>query len=492
MLNQNEERLQKALARAGIASRRSCEDLIAAGRVKVNGKVVTLLGTKIDTSRDRVTVDDEPVAVRANATPQKIYIMLNKPAGYLSTVSDPQGRPTIMDLLDDASRVGRLYPVGRLDADSEGLLLLTNDGAFANALSHPRYGVEKEYLALLDGIIAMKDIEDLRDGVPIRVEDPETGEYSVQKTRAAKVDLVRHEGSNSLVRFILKEGKKRQIRLMSEAVEHRVVDLTRVRMGPLKLGDLPSGKHRSLSKAEVHALVESARQRAENVAPPVKGQEAPARPAIGPLPRTTRPGPGRPGPGRAFPSQEEAPARRVRPAAPGRSSTFRSPDEATARRGRPAGPGRDQPFRGSEEAPLRRGRPARPGPVRPFRSPDEDPRRTRRPGPFNQTGPSGDTNRSRPVGPPRRSGPPSRGPDRSGPRSDRPANGGYRSGPRSDRPANGGYRGERQDSGGYRSGPRSDRPDNGEPRSDRPDNRGYRGGPRSDRPDNGGFRGRRG
>ncbi len=281
MLNSNEERLQKALARAGIASRRACEDLIAAGRVKVNGKIVTLLGTKIDPIRDRVTVDDSPVAVRASAAPQKIYLMLNKPQGYLSTVVDPQGRPTVLDLVDEPG-VRRLYPVGRLDADSEGLLLLTNDGAFANALSHPRYGVEKEYIALLDGIIAMKDIEALRNGVTIRVEDPETGEHGPHTTRVAKVDLVRHEGSNSLVRFILKEGKKRQIRLMAEAVEHPVIELRRVRYGLVKLGDLGSGKYRPLTKAEVHALVESARQRGENET------ERPTQPA--PRGRTEREG----------------------------------------------------------------------------------------------------------------------------------------------------------------------------------------------------------
>ena len=230
MINQNEERLQKVLARAGIASRRACEDLIVAGRVKVNGKTVTQLGTKINPGHDRVTVDDEPIGVRPSAAPQKIYLMLNKPPGYLSTVTDPQGRPTVMDLLGE-EQTGRLYPVGRLDADSEGLILLTNDGAFANTMSHPRYEVEKEYVALLDGIIAMKDIETLRSGVPIRVEDPETGEHSNHQTRPAKVDLIRHEGSNSLVRFILKEGKKRQIRLMAEAVEHPVVELKRIRLG---------------------------------------------------------------------------------------------------------------------------------------------------------------------------------------------------------------------------------------------------------------------
>jgi pseudouridine synthase len=264
MSDQISERLQKAMARAGIASRRASEDLILAGRVKVNGKIVTELGIKIDPTRDRVTVDEEPIPVKVSAAPQKIYLMLNKPAGYLSTVSDPQGRPTIMDLVDHSSR---LYPVGRLDADTEGLLLLTNDGPFANAISHPRFGVEKEYVALLDGIIAMKDLDRLRKGVAIPVEDPETGERIEHTTKPARVDLIRHEGSNSLVRFILKEGKKRQIRLMADTVKHPVIELKRVRLGPLKLSDLASGKSRNLSRQEVKELQEASKPTPEQAVP---------------------------------------------------------------------------------------------------------------------------------------------------------------------------------------------------------------------------------
>ncbi|MBN9390608.1 MAG: pseudouridine synthase [Chloroflexi bacterium] len=298
MTQQNGERLQKALSRAGISSRRGGEELIMAGRVKVNGKIVTELGTKIDPATDKVTVDDEPVSVKVSAAPQKVYIMLNKPAGYLSTVSDPQGRPTIMDLLD-TEKLGRLYPVGRLDADTEGLLILTNDGAFANALTHPRFGVEKEYVALLDGIIAMKDIERLRRGVAIPVEDSETGERVEQVTKPAKVDLIRHEGSNSLVRFILKEGKKRQIRLMADAVDHPVIELRRVRQGPVKLGDLASGKFRNLSKKEVTELEEASKPGAtpaETEAPVAPRPQARSAAPAG----RTRPEPGAPG-GRVAP-----------------------------------------------------------------------------------------------------------------------------------------------------------------------------------------------
>jgi pseudouridine synthase len=325
MTQQNGERLQKALSRAGISSRRGGEELIMAGRVKVNGKIVTELGTKIDPATDKVTVDDEPVSVKVSATPQKVYIMLNKPAGYLSTVSDPQGRPTIMDLLD-TEKLGRLYPVGRLDADTEGLLILTNDGAFANALTHPRFGVEKEYVALLDGIIAMKDIERLRRGVAIPVEDSETGERVEQVTKPAKVDLIRHEGSNSLVRFILKEGKKRQIRLMADAVDHPVIELRRVRQGPVKLGTLASGKFRNLSKDEVKELEEASKPGAAPAETPV----APNTQARSQAHSQTH---------------SAAPASRTRqePAAPGgRVAPFRAPGTGT-------GAGRSGQFRRSGE-----------------------------------------------------------------------------------------------------------------------------------------------
>lgn len=253
-MNQNEERLQKALARAGIASRRACEELIAAGRVKVNGKIVTQLGTKIDPTTDKVTVDNTLIPIQASKTSQKIYLMLNKPAGYLSTVSDPQNRPTIMDLIETDQR---LYPVGRLDLDTEGLLIITNDGNFANTLIHPRYGIEKEYVALLDGFPNTHDLRQLSRGVPIPVEN-ENGVEEDYLTQPAVVELIRREGSNSLVRFVIKEGKKRQIRLMAQYIKHPVLELRRVRFGSLRLGDLTSGQTRHLSKAEISGLLAAA------------------------------------------------------------------------------------------------------------------------------------------------------------------------------------------------------------------------------------------
>jgi 23S rRNA pseudouridine2605 synthase len=257
MLNPNEERLQKVLARAGVASRRACEELIAAGRVRVNGKIVSQVGIKVDASTDKITLDDQPITVRPAQDTDKIYIMLNKPAGYLSTLRDPQGRPTIMDLLETEER---LYPVGRLDMDTRGLLLLTNDGAFANTLMHPRYGLEKEYVALLQGTLATHNLDNLRSGVQIPIENEETGEREIYKTRPAKIEIVRQDGDNTLVRFTIREGKKRQVRLMAQAIHHPVLQLRRVAYGSLRLGDLPEGKYRILSKAEVQGLLNSVRR----------------------------------------------------------------------------------------------------------------------------------------------------------------------------------------------------------------------------------------
>lgn len=275
MLNQNEERLQKALARAGVASRRACEELIAAGRVRVNGKIVTQLGVKIDPTTDKVSVDDQPIAIRPSLAPSKVYLMLNKPAGYLSTVSDPQGRSTIMDLINSNQR---LYPVGRLDMDTEGLLILTNDGTFANTLMHPRYGLEKEYLALVDGMVAAHEVEQLRRGVSIPVEDDKSGEREQYVTLPARVDIVRKEGSNTLLRFVIKEGKKRQVRLMVQAIHRPVLELRRVRFGSLRLGDLVTGKYRALSKVEVKELLDAASK-----VPTATPKQAQARPEQKPV-----------------------------------------------------------------------------------------------------------------------------------------------------------------------------------------------------------------
>jgi 23S rRNA pseudouridine2605 synthase len=226
------ERLQKVLARRGLGSRRACEELIAAGRVTVNGEVA-VLGQRVDPTRDRVAVDGVPLAVE----PGLVYWLLNKPAGVVTTASDPQGRPTVVSLVPSEPRV---FPVGRLDVDTEGLLILTNDGDLAYRLTHPRYGVEKEYLAEVEGEPSERDLARLRHGVEL--EDGITAPARV--TRLAP----------NLLRITIHEGRNRQVRRMCEAIGHPVVRLARTRIGPVADPRLRPGRWRPLTPAEVRAL----------------------------------------------------------------------------------------------------------------------------------------------------------------------------------------------------------------------------------------------
>jgi 23S rRNA pseudouridine2605 synthase len=229
------ERLQKVLARAGIASRRVCEEFIAEGRVKVNGEVA-VLGRRVDTGADRVELDGVVIGV----APDLVHYLLNKPAGVVTTASDPQGRPTVIELVPDEPRV---FPVGRLDADTEGLLILTNDGSLAQLLAHPSHGVEKEYLAEVRGRPSAGALRRLRDGVEL-----EDG-----VTAPAKVSLV---GPN-LLRLVIHEGRNRQVRRMCEEVGHPIVRLVRSRIGPLSDRRLRPGHWRALTQGEVRALERS-------------------------------------------------------------------------------------------------------------------------------------------------------------------------------------------------------------------------------------------
>jgi 23S rRNA pseudouridine2605 synthase len=226
------ERLQKVLARAGFGSRRACEELIADGRVAVNGEVARL-GRRVDVDNDRVEVDRVPVSVR----PGLVYYLLNKPTGVVSTADDPQGRPTVVDLVPDEPRV---FPVGRLDFATEGLLLLTNDGELTHRLTHPKFGVEKEYLAHVEGSPARHTLRRLREGV-----DLEDG-----TTAPARVSLV----GDDVVRIAIHEGRNRQVRRMCEAVGHPVTRLVRTRIGPLTDRKLKPGAWRTLTTDEVQAL----------------------------------------------------------------------------------------------------------------------------------------------------------------------------------------------------------------------------------------------
>ncbi len=239
------ERLSRFLAHAGIASRRHAEELIAAGRVQVNGITVTEQGTRINPETDIVLVDNKPVRVAS----RRVYLLLHKPVSFVSTVRDPQGRPTVLDLLPSELRALRVYPVGRLDIDTSGLLLLTNDGDFALHLTHPRYSMQKHYRALVKGCPSESLLQALCSGVTI-VEDQGRN----HTTAPAEVQILKKEGSNCWLSLAIHEGRKRQIRRMLAAVGHPVLELSRVGIGPLTLGDLPAGKWRYLTEDEVHSL----------------------------------------------------------------------------------------------------------------------------------------------------------------------------------------------------------------------------------------------
>ncbi len=215
-----------------MASRRAAEDLIAEGRVQVNGEVA-VLGRRVDARRDRITVDGTPVGT----DPDLVYYLLNKPAGVVSTASDPQGRPTVVDLVPSTPRV---FPVGRLDASTEGLLLLTNDGELAHRMTHPSFGVEKEYLAHVEGSPSPGALRRLRQGV-----DLDDG-----PTAPARVSQVAPDA----LRITIHEGRNRQVRRMTEAIGHPVRRLVRTRIGPLRTGGLRPGEWRPLDQEEVREL----------------------------------------------------------------------------------------------------------------------------------------------------------------------------------------------------------------------------------------------
>jgi 23S rRNA pseudouridine2605 synthase len=244
MSNQlHEERLQKVLAHAGVASRRASEELIEQGRVTVNGQTVTVLGFKVDPRRDVIAVDGQRLA---KPSEKLVYVMLNKPRDVLTAVSDDRGRQTVVDLVEVEERV---YPVGRLDFKSEGLILLTNDGEMAEKLTHPRSHLEKEYLVLVAGKPSNQTLAQWR-----------RGEIEVEGKPAARamVDRLKIERDNTWLKIILTEGRKRQIREVARVLGHPVKKLERVRIGPIKLGHLKPGKWRHLSQVEVQRLKEAA------------------------------------------------------------------------------------------------------------------------------------------------------------------------------------------------------------------------------------------
>jgi 23S rRNA pseudouridine2605 synthase len=267
-----EVRLQKVIAASGLASRRKAEEWIAQGRVTINGKIVRELGTRIDPERDHVKVDGRHL----KAVEPYAYLLLNKPKGIVSTLNDPEGRPTIDHLLHGVTL--RMFPVGRLDFDTEGLMLLTNHGELAQALLHPRYHVAKVYLAKVKGVLADEEISRLAHGVEL--EDGMTAPAMVKKVRKAE--------ENSWLEVTIYEGRKHQIKRMFEAVGHPVLKLKRIKFGPLALGDLQPGEFRYLTDREANALRALVKYRQEQEAagipppqirPPKPIRRTPAHPA---------------------------------------------------------------------------------------------------------------------------------------------------------------------------------------------------------------------
>lgn len=244
-------RLQKALAEAGVASRRACEELIEGGRVRVNGRVVRDLPAWVDPASDRIEVEGRPVQVAQRL----VYVMLNKPRRTLSTMSDPDERRTVADLVKHPSGE-RLYPVGRLDYDTTGLLLMTNDGALANRLTHPSYGVEKTYRATIKGALEAEQIEALEKGIFL-AERRAGREAGARRAAHVGLRIVFRERERTIIELTLKEGRNRQVRRMLAGVGHPVKKLQRIAMGPLRLKGLSLGEWRELTRSEVRALREA-------------------------------------------------------------------------------------------------------------------------------------------------------------------------------------------------------------------------------------------
>ncbi|MEN8200843.1 MAG: pseudouridine synthase [Thermodesulfobacteriota bacterium] len=238
MKAEKEIRLQKFLARAGVASRRKAEEYIAAGRVKVDGKVVTAMGAKVSPQSQKILFDNKEVATEE----QPIHILLNKPKGYVTTLSDPQGRPIVTSLLHNIKE--RVFPVGRLDLDTEGALILTNDGELAQAILHPSREVFKTYEAEVKGHPAQASLRSLEHGILLEK----------KKTAPAKLRISRKKKGSTLIVITIHEGRKRQVKKMFQAIGHPVLSLKRLSYGKLGLGKLPVGKYRILNENELKMI----------------------------------------------------------------------------------------------------------------------------------------------------------------------------------------------------------------------------------------------
>lgn len=232
------ERLQKVMSEFGVASRRKCEEMIARGKVKVNGCLITEPGCKVDKEKDIIEVDGK--IVRSPET--KLYILLNKPTGYITSVKDQFGRPTVLDLLKGVSV--RVFPIGRLDYDTEGLIILTNDGELTYRITHPKHNIDKTYRALVRGRVGQEDIMAFDNGIAIE-------NYM---TSPARLEIIREIKGNSMVDITIHEGKNRQVRKMCSTIGHEVIRLKRIKIGDIGLGSLQTGQWRYLTKSEINYL----------------------------------------------------------------------------------------------------------------------------------------------------------------------------------------------------------------------------------------------
>ena len=424
-----QERIQKIISAAGITSRRAAETLITEGRVRVNGKVVTELGAKADANEDHIKVDGKLI----NPKQPKTYIMLNKPSGYVTTMSDPEGRATVQDLLKGIKV--RVYPVGRLDYNTEGMLLLTNDGDFAHLVTHPSHELPKVYLVKVKGVLSDEALTRLEQGVFLKD----------GKTFPARIRKLRKEEANSWLEVTIHEGKKRQVRRMMDHVGHTVIKLKRVKTGNLVIGELELGKYRHLTLDEVQGLKELAAGGVEQK--PLVRERKVERPIVKP---------------QVIPAKREGIRSEAGPYRP--DSRGQRPE---ARSSRPDVRGRRTDAR--PQRPDVRG--PRAG-ARPY-SPDS---RGQRPG-------------ARPSRPDVRGQRTDARPQRPDVRGPRTGAGPYRSDSRGQRPE---FRPSRPDVRGQRTDARPQRPDVRGPRAGArpysPDSRGQRPGPRPSRPEAGGQR----
>ena len=277
-----EERLHKVLAAVGVASRRESERLIAEGRVAVDGQTIIQMGVKVDPDRQSITLDGRPIGL----APKKVYVLLNKPKGYVTTRSDPHATHTVMELVSEVPVP--IYPVGRLDRETEGVLILTNDGDFTQKMTHPRHEVSKMYQVHVEGVPDDESLELLRTGV--RLEDGVTGPAYVRVLVAG--------GGRAVLEITIREGRNRQVRRMMDAIGHPVEYLRRIAIGPVSVRNLPKGAWRYLSQKELHALLRMAERGEMAPSAPPRRESAPAagtsssvRPGRPPRRRERAPGP---------------------------------------------------------------------------------------------------------------------------------------------------------------------------------------------------------